>query len=478
MAVKDIAVKLLVHLANKAVNNPRLRPGLLKKMEERIYKDLVLKNPDNRPLQTQQDKYMTGKALLASIERGLERGNISKGALKGLFSVFLGNVFFGGFYKRREFIKKHGFKPPFFITISPDGACNLKCIGCYAASTSNPSKLPWSVFNRIIKESKKSWGLTFFVISGGEPLVYKSENKTLLDIAKRHSDCFFLMYTNGTLIDKDMAKRLAELGNITPAISVEGLEKETDERRGKGVFKKITNAMANLREQGVPFGISITATNKNAEMIISDEFIDFFFEKQGIFYAWIFHYMPIGREFTLKLLPTPKQRVTLLHKEYELMQNRKLFIADFWNSGPSSDGCICAARGGGYFYIDWNGNICPCVFIPYSVHNVIDLYKNGETLDMAINSPLFKSIRDWQEKYGYSQPPEKVGNWFRPCPIRDHYSDLYEILKSTNACSINEEARLALKDSNYRTGLIKYGEEIEHLTGEYWKREYLAKREI
>jgi len=81
------------------------------------------------------------------------------------------------------------------------------------------------------------------------------------------------MYTNGTLIDRECAARLAELGNVTPAISVEGWEKETDERRGKGVFRKIMQAMENLRNAGVPYGILVTATRENAEILLAEPFI-------------------------------------------------------------------------------------------------------------------------------------------------------------------------------------------------------------
>jgi MoaA/NifB/PqqE/SkfB family radical SAM enzyme len=360
-----------------------------------------------------------------------------------------------------------------FIAISPTGACNLKCVGCYASADMNLAKLPFSVFDRIIRDAKESWGANFFVISGGEPLIYKSEDKTFLDLAEMHSDCFFLMYTNGTLIDKTMAKKLADLGNITPSISVEGLEHETDERRGKGVFEKILSAMANLREAGVPFGISITATKNNIDRILSQEFTDFYFERQGVIYGWIFHYMPIGRGFTLELLPTPEQRVELLHRVWSIVREREIFIADFWNTGTASDGCISAARGGGYFYIEWNGNVTPCVFVPYSLHNIKEVYEKGGTLETVIDSELFRGIRKWQNSYDYGQSPEKRGNFLRPCPIRDHFADLYPILKSTNARPINEEAAQALKDESYQSGLIKYGEEIEKLTCECWNKEYL-----
>ncbi len=469
-----IPVNLLTRLGVVASFNKITRDFLLNQINQRMFHDLVLVNPDNRPLKVQEDKYALGKALISSVRNAFERGHLSKKSARGLLSVFLGNVFFGGFYRRADFVKRHGFRPPMFITISPEGACNLKCIGCYAASTPDLGKLPFHIFDQIIRDAKESWDANFFVISGGEPLIYKSEGKSLLDIARIHSDCFFLMYTNGTVIDKKMAQKLAELGNITPSISVEGLEQETDERRGKGVFKKILTAMQNLRDAGVPFGLSITATCKNAELIVSKEFTDFFFKQQGAVYGWIFHYMPIGREFTLKLLPTPEQRVNLLHKIWKFVREEEIFIADFWNSGTASDGCICAARGGGYFYIDWNGDVMPCVFIPYSTHNIVDVYKNGGNLDTVISSDLFAKIRDWQAQYGYKMPAEKIDNWLCPCIIRDHHANLYEIVKSTGAHPVGEDAKEALLDQTYHEGLIKYGNEIGRLTSAEWQKEYLA----
>ena len=468
-------IDALLKLGEVAITNRYARRFLLNSVEKRIYEDLIEKNPDNRPLKVQEDKWMLGKALLHSVERGFNKGLISKEAAKGLLQVFIGNVFFGGFYKRRKFIEKHGFKPPMFITISPTKACNLKCIGCYAnADPTTLSKLPYEVFDSIIKDAKESWGANFFVISGGEPLMYKDSGKTLLDILKKHSDCYFLMYTNGTLIDDKMAKSLTSVGNITPAISVEGFKEETDARRGKGVYDKILIAMENLRNNGVPFGISVTVTKDNVKRVVDEEFIDFYFDKQGAIYGWYFHYMPIGRGYTLDLLPKPEDRVELLKEEWKLVKKKNIFLVDFWNSGTASDGCISAARGGGYFYIDWDGNICPCVFVPYYLDNIIELYKKGKKLDDAIQSKLFKRIRKWQSEYGYEKPGKEVGNWFRQCPIRDHYRVMHEILIETKAKANDPSGESALKDDKYEKGLIAYGEAIDKLTKEMWEKDYLS----
>jgi MoaA/NifB/PqqE/SkfB family radical SAM enzyme len=49
--------------------------------------------------------------------------------------------------------------------------------------------------------------------------------------------------------------------------------------------------------------------------------------------------------------------------------NRHIFIADFWNSATATNGCLAAGRAGGYFHVNWNGDVSPCVFFPYSPIN-------------------------------------------------------------------------------------------------------------
>lgn len=471
---RTVTVRTLIGLIDTAVRNASARRFLLKHIEHRIYQDLIRTNPDRRPIKVQEDKYHMGRALLFRIDRALRQGILSPASVRGLLTVFLGNVFFGGFYKRREFIETYGFKPPMFLTISPCKACNLRCTGCYASSGAHPEKLSYTIFDKVLSNAKAVWGANFFVISGGEPLIYRSEGQSLLDVAAKHPDCFFLMYTNGTLIDTDLSGRLAQLGNITPAISVEGLEDETDARRGQGVHKRVLKAMANLRAAGVPFGISITATRLNSDLITRDEFYDYYFEQEGAVYGWIFHYMPVGRGFTLDLMPTPEQRVGMLRKEWQVVRDKRVFLADFWNSGTSSDGCISGGRGGGYFYIDWNGDVMPCVFAPYSTHNIKDVFEQGGDLGTVLDSAFFKSIRKWQAGYAYEREPSEQGNLLRQCPIRDHHGAFHKIILENKARPVDESAKEALEDEEYHRGLIEYGRRIGQLTDPIWQRDYLS----
>jgi MoaA/NifB/PqqE/SkfB family radical SAM enzyme len=465
----------LIALTELAIRNKTIRRSFLKVAKKKLYEEVVVKNVTQRPRQVQEEKYIMMRNMLDSMDRLFQENRISKQALNGLLKILVGEILLNDIERRKKAYQEKREAFPGFLTISPTKACNLCCKGCYAASSSkDQAKLDYEVFHRIIDEKTRFWRSHFTVISGGEPFLYQDKGKGILDIARDHSDNYFLVYTNGTLIDRTTAAEMAEVGNITPAISVEGLEEETDFRRGKGVHRRILRAFENLRVFGVPFGISVTATKHNAELVVSDQFIDFYFSKQGAVYAWIFQYMPIGRKYDVNLMITPEQRLYMLQREGHFIRDRGVFIADFWNSGPVSNGCIAAGRDGGYFYIDWNGDVMPCVFFPYTMDNIVEIYRRGEDLNAVLNSPLFEAIRRWQEEYSYMKPAHQVGNQIIPCPIRDHYGRANDVVKNCRAKPADEAAEDALGDEEYCQAMICYGQRVSLLTDGYWDQKYIA----
>ena len=426
-------------------------------------------------------KYQWIYAVASQILKSYGKGYISPHVAKKALEVIGTNNFLKHglpeFKKAREsFYNKYGTYPPLFVLVSPTQRCNLKCVGCYASSSSETAAtIPFDVVDRIFKENHDIFGSRFIVISGGEPMMYKSEGKTLLDLFEKYNDTFFIFYTNGTLITKEVAERLAKSGNAIPQISVEGFEKETDERRGKGVFQKILKAMENLREAGMPFVVSVTSTKKNVNTLLSDEFYDFWFEKQGAIHMWQFQLMPIGRgKEVFDLMPSPEERIKL-YRKWEESLSKGYPVADFWNSGVLSNGCIAyGRRDGGYFYIDWNGNIMPCAFVPYYQDNIYDLYNQGKTLADALFSDFFKRGREWQKKYGFAdfRNPE---NWLMPCSIKDHYKNFREAILSKDVKSEDALAEEARNSDEYFQKLIEYDEELRKLTQPIWEKEYKEK---
>jgi len=457
----------------KALLYSLVRRRILQWLESSMWEDYVVRNPYQRPRKTQEDKFYLSRAMLRSLDRGLAEGRISFRVWTQVLRSF-GSIHLEGAERREAFLREFGTDPPSLVAISPTGLCNLHCHGCYANSSERSRvMLPFSIADRVVREQEELWGSYFTVISGGEPFLWRSEGKGILDLLERHRNHFFLCYTNGMAINDKVAERLAELGNMTPAISVEGFREETDARRGEGVYDRILETFVRLREVGVPFGISVTATRHNADLLMSREFMDFYLQEQGALYCWIFQYMPIGREFNLEMVPTPQQRFEMLKRTWRYIYEDGYFVADFWNCGTFSDGCISAGRHGGYFYIDWNGNVQPCVFNPYYVQNINEVYASGGDLNTILNSPFFQRIRRWVDSRSYDPPAEEMGNIFAPCAIRDHYDVMHPLIKEMGAKPADEQAREALASPEYYRGMVEYGRQLEEITAPVWEREYL-----
>ncbi|MCX8052494.1 MAG: radical SAM protein [Armatimonadetes bacterium] len=452
-----------------------VRGFVLSQVEKALRKEAEECTPDKCLRQVQIDRLDCAIALLRGLDRIMRRGLVSKRFMSTILEAFLGNVFMNE--ELTVAAGKLGFEPPSFITISPTGRCNLKCKGCYASDAAlQGNQLSFEVFDRICREKREMWGSHFTVISGGEPFLWEDNGRDLIDLAARHPSDVFMVYTNGTVIDNELARRLADVANISPCFSVEGFEADTDARRGKGVHAKVMAAMERLRNYGIPFGISATATRDNWDIITSDEFVDFYYFDQGALYCWVFQYMPIGRDQSVDLVVPPEHRVEMVDRMWRLVRERQVFMVDFWNSGTASLGCIAAGRGTGYFYINWDGDVMPCVFTPYAADNINEIYARGENIQSVLNLPLFKKIREWQHEHGYEKPPVETKNWLCPCAIRDHFDTFAEAVRECNARPITPEAKAALEDQEYYSRMVEYGIRMHELLEEKWEREYLNKQ--
>jgi MoaA/NifB/PqqE/SkfB family radical SAM enzyme len=451
------------------------RNFLISKYKDRLYRSIVEKQ-NSYPKEVQLKKYHFLVSLSESIKRNIDKGYISERFIDKTLDTLVKHNFTDKHLTKDKldaFKEKYGVLPPSFTVISPTKRCNLSCLGCYASSDNQCISLPFKTLDKIVDEIYNEWSNRYMTISGGEPLLYKDGEKTLFDIWKKYDEMFFNFYTNGTLVTKDIAKKLGDLGNVSPGISIEGWEKETDARRGNGTFKKIIGAFENLRQEGVLFGVSATASQNNIDVLFDEGFYDFLFKEQGASYMWMFHLMPIGKAKDAKeLMITSKQRVSLYRVWEKMIEEKRYAIADFWNSGVLSDGCIAYGRNGGYLYIDWNGNIMPCVFVPYHEHNIIELHKSGNKLADALFSDLFVNGRKWQDEYGLCNTKEP-NNWLMPCSIRDHYEIFKHRILSKNAKPENDAAKEAIESEEYEKFLIGFDKELEELTKPIWEKEYI-----
>jgi len=157
---------------------------------------------------------------------------------------------------------------PAFVMISINEACNLACDGCWVSAGGKKMLTPQQL-DGIIKTSKAE-GCRFFGILGGEPLLYKG----LMDVLAQHPDCYFQLFTNGLLLNDNIAQQLRRLGNVTPLVS--GL-------KGLSACKKA----------GLIFGVAACVNQKNFDEVVNRKYIERV-ANEGAAYLWYYIYRPVG----------------------------------------------------------------------------------------------------------------------------------------------------------------------------------------
>lgn len=341
-------------------------------------------------------------------------------------------------------MQKYGVTPPYTMLISPSMRCNYRCKGCYAASYERKDDMKPEVFDRVLGEAEDI-GINFFIILGGEPFIYPE----LLPIIRKHHRSFFQVYTNGSFIDKAMARKLVKLGNVAPQISVNGPDEYTDASRGKGTFDQVMQAMDNLRQAGCVFGFSSLVTCHNVDALCSEEWIDLLIEK-GALYGWLFLYMPVGSDPDINLMPTPEQRNQLRLAMRRYRQTKPILPIDFWNDGTLTGGCIAGGRL--YFHINHQGNVEPCIFCHFATHNI-----NECRLAEALASPFFMAIKE-KQPFSY--------NTLRPCPMIDHPQVMWHIIQQQGAKPTHPGAEKMF--TSLASEMQRYSSRVEEIMDEVW----------
>jgi MoaA/NifB/PqqE/SkfB family radical SAM enzyme len=272
--------------------------------------------------------------------------------------------------------------PPVMIFSITD-ECNLNCKGCYSQAQHRAAGTGMSRndINRLFNEAREI-GISIILTAGGEPFT----RKDLLDIIGDHPDIIFPVFTNGLLIDKEIAEKISKHRNLIPVLSIEGLERQTDERRGEGVFDAIHRTIPLLEQNNIFWGVSITVTRENYDLITGSNFLTelIFFGGRLFFFV---EYVPIKEE-TINLVPTDEQRDKLKLLASELSAKYPALFVVLPGDEASYGGCLAAGRG--FIHISANGDVEPCPFAPYSDINI-----KNTSLKGAINSSvLLTKIRE------------------------------------------------------------------------------------
>src|SRR3954454_7903704 len=167
-------------------------------------------------------------------------------------------------FKRR--IARGEFFPP-FLYLSLLNSCNLRGQGCWVDVEAERVEIDLETLNRTILDAKRH-GNSFFGTLGGEPFMHPE----LLDLLAQHPDCYFQIFTNGQFITEMTARRLRQLGNATPLVSIEGREITSNERRGnKDVLNRTFRCLTNCLKVRILTGVATSVSSTNIDELLTEE---------------------------------------------------------------------------------------------------------------------------------------------------------------------------------------------------------------
>ena len=266
--------------------------------------------------------------------------------------------------KHKSRLKRGEFFPP-YLYISIINSCNLRCQGCWVDVAHKQHTIDLDAMNRMINEAK-SMGNSFFGLLGGEPFMHSE----LFDILAAHPDAYFQVFTNGHFIDDAAAKRLRQLGNVTPLISIEGSEIISDERRGReGVYSKSMEGIQNCLNNKVLTGVCTSLCQSNYDDLLQDAWVDRLIE-MGVMYCWFHIYRPVGPDPTEDLALTPEQQKRARQFVVDTRVKKPIIVIDAYYDADGK--ALCPMATGFTHHISPWGDIEPCPIIQFSTDSIHD----------------------------------------------------------------------------------------------------------
>jgi len=365
-----------------------------------------------------------------------------------------------GFGLMMKGIEKYGvrvpFTPagPFEIVWNFTYQCNLRCKHCYEnAGGEKRPELSTEEAKQVLDILSKiaGIGLPALSFSGGEPLA-RRDFFELATYAKKRIG-YISIASNGTLITKDNAKRIKEVGVDYVEISIDGATPQIhDEFRGiPGALERTIRGVKNCLEEGIDTCIATVLHRDNLSEL--DKLIELTKHLDVRFMH--FNYIPTGRaKAYVELDLTPDERFRVLKtigkeivgqylqaKEEELKYGKSNVKVDrFFSTCPQYasvakelsrsygeefivEAHYAAKKGvetianflGGcgagrlYCCLEPNGDIKPCVFFPSGKDTVLGNILKDTFEEIWDNHPFLWRLRIRENLEDYMVNGKRIG---------------------------------------------------------------------
>ncbi len=286
--------------------------------------------------------------------------------------------------------RKRGEKFPAFMVISLTNSCNLSCQGCWVSQTEPTAQLTIEQLDNVIIECKKH-GSYFFGLLGGEPLLYPQ----LFEIIAKHPECYFQIFTNGTMLTREVAKEFRRLGNVTPLISIEGKDAVADVRRGgKEIYRDALQALDNCAAEKLITGVATSVCQSNFDDLVNRQFVDEII-KRKVHYLWYYIYRPVGPKPCPELALEREQITALRRFIVDVRCSAPIIVVDAYWDGLGN--AVCPGAMGLSHHLNPTGQLEFCPPLQFAKEQITD---GSDISDLLENSTFLDDFREFTSDGG------------------------------------------------------------------------------
>lgn len=307
--------------------------------------------------------------------------------------------------------------------------CNFRCQHCSVKRFQGPNNAKQFTMDDVRDLSRQAdeLGLARFVITGGEPLVFRDLDDLVAAIDPQK---FYInIDTNGWFLDDAKAKHLREIGVDRIQLSIDSLDaKEHDEfRRAPGSHDRAMKAVDAARNAGLDIFVQTVVWKKR---LYSDEFKNFvkFFNDKGIG-VFVTYAKPVGAWEGNTEVMINQDDINYLRG---LEQKHKVFTHLTPGYGLNL-GCIGVK---GMISVTQYGDVLPCPYIHVSIGNVFkeplkDVIKRGMDIKYFgeyVDTCTIAANKEFIEKYEH----ERIYGKPLPVPCEEVFTEEDKTTKPFN----------------------------------------------
>ncbi len=224
-------------------------------------------------------------------------------------------------------------------------------------------------FHRIIS-ILRDWGICIIGLTGGEPLIRKDIDKI---VAQYADDFTFVIFSSGYGLTLDRARQLKANGLWAIAISLDDYDRNlNDEARGlNGAFEISINAIKNAKEAGLYTVIQSVVTKNILENGRMENFLNFIKSLEPDEFL-ILEPLGTGRLIncndSIFLKNGDRDSIMNIHRKSIHDERLPKIFSFIFTEHRMRYGCGAGIQ---HAYIDTNGNLLPCNFVPISLGNIL-----------------------------------------------------------------------------------------------------------